>query len=205
MSHTLVLNSNYVAISIIPLRKAIKLLYKGRCEVVEVEGGYYSSYDFNSWAELSSFKELSGVKDDDDYIFIGDGKKIGSPSIIRTLFYNGVAYEKVKLTRKNIYLRDDYTCAYCGKKLKPDKLNIDHVIPKSRGGRNTWTNVVCSCFPCNTKKNDNTPDEANMKLRRKPFEPKYNILLNYSVSSQEKYLKKWSEFVNDLYYNVELK
>lgn len=205
MDHCLVLNSSYIPISIIPTKKALKMVYKNRAEFVEVDNGYYSCYDFNSWADLSAFKEESGIKSDDDYIYFGDGKKIDFPFIIRAIYYSGIAYEKVKLTRRNIYIRDEYTCAYCGKKFNTEKLNIDHVIPKSRGGRNVWSNVVCSCVPCNTKKDNRTPDEAGMKLRRKPFEPKYNILLNYPISKREKYLKKWSDFVSDLYYSVELK
>ena len=72
-------------------------------------------------------------------------------------------------SRRNIFLRDDYTCQYCGIK-NPDKLTLDHVKPKWQGGKDTWENLVCACFKCNSKKGGRTPEEANMTLLNQPKE-----------------------------------
>jgi len=72
--------------------------------------------------------------------------------------------------KRNVFLRDDYTCQYCGCD-DPSILTLDHVMPQSRGGRNTWENLVCACRPCNFKKGNRTPEEAMMPLRKKPAEP----------------------------------
>lgn len=203
MEHVLLLNNNYIAISIISFKRAIQLLFKGRAEVVEVENNYYENYSFSSWAELSAFKVQNNIHNDYDRVLYTENNTIIVPSIIRTLYYDKVNYQKVKMTRRNIYARDRYTCAYCGKKFNTEHLNIDHVIPRSRGGRNEWDNVVCSCIKCNSKKNDMTPQEAGMKLLRMPFEPRESFTLNVDVS-YKKYFRTWSEFVDNLYWNKEL-
>jgi 5-methylcytosine-specific restriction endonuclease McrA len=179
------------------------MVFTGRAEVVEVDGGYYESHSFKSWAELSAFKSASGITSDDDRLLYTGTQTIIIPTVIRTLYYDGVAHEKVKLSRRNIYLRDNYTCSYCGKKFSTESLNIDHIIPKSRGGITEWGNLTCSCRKCNTKKNDRTPEEAGMRLLRKPYIPRYNLLLNYE-SSYKRYFKTWGEFVTDVYFSSEL-
>ena len=94
------------------------------------------------------------------------------PSIIRMLYYIRRPMQKVALTKKNILLRDDYTCQYC--QLKGERLmTVDHVVPKSKGGPSTWENLVCACMRCNNRKNNRTPEHANMLLKRKPKAPKY--------------------------------
>jgi len=77
----------------------------------------------------------------------------------------------VRFTRRNVYARDDYTCQYCGERKLASELNYDHVVPRSRGGKTTWDNIVTSCFGCNDRKGDKTPHEAGMRLRRKPVRP----------------------------------
>ncbi len=94
------------------------------------------------------------------------------PSIIRMLYYIRRPMQKVALTKKNILLRDDYTCQYCG--LKGERMmTVDHVLPRSKGGPSTWENLVCACMRCNNRKNNRTPEHANMLLKRKPKAPKY--------------------------------
>lgn len=95
------------------------------------------------------------------------------PKAIRLKNYIRVPRIKVYLSRKNIHRRDNYTCQYCGKSVPQEKATIDHVLPRSRGGKNTWENLVCSCVNCNVKKGDCTPKEANMPLLCSPREPKY--------------------------------
>ena len=86
------------------------------------------------------------------------------PTIIRLLKYVGYQSNGLKVNRNRIYRRDGYECVYCGSK---KELTLDHVIPKSKGGKNEWTNLVTSCFNCNVKKRDRTPEEAKMKMKHK--------------------------------------
>jgi 5-methylcytosine-specific restriction endonuclease McrA len=78
---------------------------------------------------------------------------------------------RLQWSRNNIYIRDNYTCQYCGDHLHESKVTIDHVMPQSRGGKNTWENTVCSCYACNNAKADRTPEEAKLKLKTKPRAP----------------------------------
>jgi 5-methylcytosine-specific restriction endonuclease McrA len=94
------------------------------------------------------------------------------PSIIRMLYYIRRPMQKVALTKKNVLIRDDHACQYCGGHGER-MMTVDHVIPKSRGGESTWENLVCACMRCNNRKNNRIPQEANMTLLRKPRQPKY--------------------------------
>lgn len=90
------------------------------------------------------------------------------PLIIRLLNYVRYRPSTIGVTRKRLFKRDDYSCLYCGSKRK---LTVDHILPKSRGGDNSWTNLATCCIKCNSIKNDRTPEEAGMKLRHKPYVP----------------------------------
>ncbi|MEP0007436.1 MAG: HNH endonuclease [Balneola sp.] len=90
------------------------------------------------------------------------------PSVIRLRRYIRLPYTKVVLTRRNVMRRDSFRCQYCGQK---SKLTIDHIHPKSRGGKDTWENLTTACDKCNVKKGNRTPKEANMELRSKPYRP----------------------------------
>jgi 5-methylcytosine-specific restriction endonuclease McrA len=91
------------------------------------------------------------------------------PSIVRLGRYVRVRDKKIVLTRKNVLKRDNHRCQYCGRTSVP--LTLDHVLPKQRGGRDTWENLVAACHPCNVKKGNQTPAEASMPLLRKQFKP----------------------------------
>ncbi len=90
------------------------------------------------------------------------------PSVIRLLVYRRVPRQNRAVSRKSLFLRDRFTCQYCHGAFIPKQLTLDHVIPRSRGGANTWQNLVACCFPCNNRKGDRTPDEAGMPLSHKP-------------------------------------
>ena len=111
------------------------------------------------------------------------------PLIIRLLNYVKYRTKSVKISRSRLYKRDGYECAYCGQK---KNLTIDHIIPKSRGGQNTWDNLVTCCSSCNRFKSNRTPEEAKMVLRVKPYEP--NIFSNIVTDSVENI---WNEFTNN--------
>jgi 5-methylcytosine-specific restriction endonuclease McrA len=97
-------------------------------------------------------------------------KEYVRPLIIRLLRYINYRGNGMRVNRQKVFKRDEYQCVYCGSQ---KELTIDHVQPRSRGGRNTWTNLVTCCSKCNHKKGNKTPEEANMKLRRKPYEPTF--------------------------------
>lgn len=115
-------------------------------------------------------------------------KNFVRPLIIRLLKYIKFYTKSFSPTRNRIYKRDGYECVYCGSRMQ---LTIDHVVPKSRGGKNEWTNLVTSCFKCNIRKSNRTPDEANMVMKHEPFVPQItgdNLFLN----------KAWNEMKNNL-------
>jgi len=113
------------------------------------------------------------------------------PIIIRLLNYIKFRPKTIKVNRKKILKRDRNTCQYCGSKRN---LTIDHVIPRSKGGKNTWGNLVTSCFRCNSKKGDKTLSEAGMKLKTKPYVPNiFSHIINEEVETI------WDDFVKKLY------
>lgn len=201
-TNVLVLNSSYVPVWITTVKRAFVMLFKQQAEVVSVENKSYINYDLFSWAELSQLKrELEETTGLEDWIF-SYSKVFEVPRVIRLLHFNKVPKNKVRLSRRAIFYRDNFTCQFCGKKFHSKDLNIDHVIPSSRGGKNVWTNLVCSCYKCNIKKSNRTPKEAGMKLLRKPFEPKF--VPHMLINSKDKRYESWKAFLSDIYWSAEL-
>ncbi|HCN06185.1 MAG TPA: HNH endonuclease [Bacteroidetes bacterium] len=99
------------------------------------------------------------------------------PSVIRLSAYLRVPYKQIELSRKNILRRDSFRCQYCGTHQTP--LTVDHVIPRSRGGMDTWENLVCACIRCNNRKGSRTPEEATMKLLSVPKRPHHVLFLKH--------------------------
>jgi 5-methylcytosine-specific restriction endonuclease McrA len=91
------------------------------------------------------------------------------PSVIRLRTYKHIPIRLQVVTRKNLYLRDGNVCQYCGNKFRGEELTLDHIIPKSRGGKQAWENLATCCAPCNRRKDDRTPEEAGMKLLHRPL------------------------------------
>lgn len=91
------------------------------------------------------------------------------PSVIRLRTYKRIPIRMQIVTRKNLYLRDAHTCQYCGQKFSTLELTLDHILPSSRGGGNSWDNLVAACAPCNRRKDNRTPEEAGMKLLHRPL------------------------------------
>ena len=119
-------------------------------------------------------------------IISGD-KEYVRPLIIRLLSYVRYRIKSLRINRQRIFKRDDYKCAYCN---SPKNLTIDHIRPKSRGGDNTWLNLITCCKPCNRFKDNKTPEEAGMKLLRTPFEPSiFSEVINPTIS------QIWDEFI----------
>ena len=129
------------------------------------------------------------IKSDENPINVGFITYV-RPLIIRLLSYIKFNRKTTKVNRNRIYKRDNYECVYCGLN---KQLTLDHVIPKSRGGRNEWTNLVTCCFKCNLKKSNRTPEEAKMVMKHKPYVP---TIMNDNATLH----KAWTEYQESFIY-----
>ncbi|MDO9575017.1 MAG: HNH endonuclease [bacterium] len=158
----LVLNQSYEPLSITRMRRAVILLWLGKAELVE-------TFEWRIHTSTMAFD---------------------SPSIIRLQSYVHLRRPAIPLTRKNIMKRDGYSCQYCGIKGVP--MTCDHVIPKTRGGDDSWENLVCSCMECNNRKGNHTPDEAGIKLIKKPKRPHYFFIFQSSFKIPD---ERWKNYL----------
>lgn len=204
-SKVLVLNKLYMAIRVISARRAFTMLLNDLAEVISVsdgaEGTQYHSYDFASWAELSAMRRRMESEKHDWVSTVR--LHIAVPRVIRLLGYDRLPAQSVKLNRRNLFARDRNMCQYCGKHFPTSELSIDHVQPRSLGGRDSWENLVCACIKCNARKGGRTPEQAHMRLIRKPVTPKRNPLIALRLG-QDKYAS-WKAFLDHAYWSVELK
>jgi 5-methylcytosine-specific restriction endonuclease McrA len=200
-SSVLVLNRLFMAVRVIPARHAFVLLWKRIAEVVSVEDESFSTYDFMSWTELSQI-QLQFQPTAHEWVHTVRFE-IAVPRVIRLLSYDRLPKTRVRLNRRNLFARDSNRCQYCGRKFRTNELSIDHVLPRSRGGRTTWPNVVCACLKCNVRKGGRTPDEAGMHLIQKPVQPRFSPVITLRAGS-EKY-RSWKQFLNAAYWHVELR
>jgi 5-methylcytosine-specific restriction endonuclease McrA len=197
----LVLNKLYVAVRVISARRAFSLLCRDIAEVIHVEDDKFLNYNFESWQELSLLRKTF---EPDKHDWVRTMRfEIAVPRVIRLLGYDRLPAQIVKLNRRNLFARDRNQCQYCGKTFPTSELSIDHVLPRAQGGGDSWENLVCSCVKCNARKGGRTPDEAHMKLTRKPVRPKRNPLITLRLG-QERY-SSWKAFLDDAYWNVELR
>lgn len=143
----LILNQDYRALTVCSVQKAFILVFLKKAELI-------------SEAPNHQLRTVS--------------QAFPMPSIIRLFRYVNLPYKGVMLSRQNIFKRDGGKCQYCG---STKDLTLDHVIPRSKGGRSTWDNLVTACKNCNSRKGDNTPEEANMPLARQPFKPSFIMFL----------------------------
>ena len=161
-AQVLVLNQNYEPMSVTNAKKAIVLIYLGKAEIVE-------RYE----------EQIRSVS-----------MAMALPSIVRLLRYISVPRKRIILSRKNIIKRDLHRCQYCGKRDGP--ITVDHVVPKYRGGPDTWENLVCACVRCNTKKANRTPHEAGMKLLHVPRKPNHIFMIQYFIGISD---ERWKPYL----------
>jgi 5-methylcytosine-specific restriction endonuclease McrA len=154
LDSTLLLNSSFEPLKIIPWERAITLMFRGKVEVV-------NTYE----------REVRSVS-----------LAIKVPSVVRLLRYVKLGARKPPLTRLNLLARDNFSCQYCARELTIKDSSIDHVVPRSQGGRTTWENVVTACHPCNREKGGRTPVQARMLLRSTPREPDWLPVLTVRFS-----------------------
>ena len=159
-SSVLVLNRSYQPVHVTTARRALRLLYAGVVRAIDRE---FQTFDFDSWAALGTAAGSELVRT--------PTRVIAVPRVVVLQMFNRVPRAKVRFSRMNIYARDDDTCQYCGVRRARQGLNLDHVVPRSQGGRTTWENVVCCCYECNLRKGGRTPAQAGMQLERAPVRP----------------------------------
>ncbi len=190
----LVLNRNWTAVHVCNVRRALILLVQDMAKVVTED---YQTYDFNSWRQLSAHLASDGNRFVHTPTF-----QLMVPEVIMLLGFHKMPPRTVKFNRRNIYLRDNYTCQYCGRRPPREDLTIDHIIPRSRGGRSTWDNVVLACLECNVRKGSRTPEESGMRLIHGPRRPHWLATLRHTLKGPSRPI--WQKFVDAAYWEVVL-
>lgn len=161
-SNVLVLNQDYQPHSVCSVERSLKLIFLEKAEML------------HEYAD----KCIRTVD-----------REFAYPSVIRLRRYINLPFKRIVLSRRNVMKRDNYSCQYCG---VTSSLTIDHVMPRSRGGGDSWENLVTACTSCNTKKGNRTPDEAKMPLSRKPYRPHYIAFMRVSNGSVN---EKWKPYL----------
>ena len=194
--HVLVLNRLWQAVNVCTARRALTLLFEGHAQVVlDDAAGDFQTFSFTQWRDFSAQQphpeSIATVS-----------FKIRIPRVILLVLFDRLPKKEVKFTRHNIFERDRNTCQYCGQVFDRKDLNLDHVIPRDRGGPTSWENIVCSCVRCNTQKANRTPQEAALHLVRKPKRPKWRpfVQVNLGLPHHD----SWKHFLDLAYWNVEL-
>ncbi len=182
-SPVLVLNRSFFPIHMTSAKRAFCMLYTGAAKAVNEQ---YEIFDFDSWSELAA------TKNDETIGLVGRVIKI--PRVIILMAYDRLPKKHVRFSRLNIFARDKNTCQYCGKVFLRSELNLDHVIPRHRGGTSNWENVVCCCTACNKVKGGRTPSEAGMKLLRLPRKPVWTPIF-HGAGPGVRY-EQWKPFLN---------
>ncbi len=159
----LMLNQNYEPLSVCTVRRAICMQLMGKVDVVETYDG----------------KKVHSVT-----------RSFPVPSVVRLSWFVNVPFKRILLTRKNIIKRDGHTCQYCGDKRGP--MTVDHIIPKRLGGSDTWENMVCACERCNNRKGDRSPDQAGMKLAKRPRRPNHITFIQSFVGISD---ERWKPYL----------
>ncbi len=165
MPEVLVLNQNYEPLNICTLRRAVNMVMTGKAEVVRTNGHYV--------------RTVSGGFE--------------APSVVRLCYLIRRPLPQVRVSRRAILARDNYTCQYCGHQSRD--LTVDHVIPRRHGGGDTWENLVACCRRCNLVKGDRTPAQADMKLLRKPRRPNYVPYLSLTQYAKAITREAWRDFL----------
>jgi 5-methylcytosine-specific restriction endonuclease McrA len=169
MESVLLLNSSYEVLSVVSLQRAVRLLFAKKAEVVHESARVLRS----------------------------ERMEFPLPSVLRMLYYVARKRKHVALTKKNVLLRDNYKCAYCDKNGDDSSMNVDHIQPRSQGGKSTWLNLVASCMTCNSRKMNRTPAAAGMPLRRNPTVPKH---IPFMVVKRHTQRDEWHKYLS--LYNI---
>jgi 5-methylcytosine-specific restriction endonuclease McrA len=186
----LVLNRLWQPVNIVGTQRAFSLLLQDHAQVIYTGDSSFRMMDSAAWLALSE-EEVPG--DNEAYVQT-IRLRIRAPKVLLLRNYAQLPVKEVKFNRENLFERDNYRCQYCGNGFAAAQLNMDHVIPRDRGGRTSWENIVTSCIKCNTRKANRLPHQANMLLIRKPERPRWRPFVS-SLIGQD-YDSDWEHFVN---------
>jgi len=180
----LVLNRSYLPIHITTVKRAVSLL------CLDIAVGVDADYQTYSWEDLLT-KPPENEKRLHFHILRSISMEVAVPKVLVLQDFDRRPPQSVRFSRLQVFLRDHHTCQYCAKNLPKQRLNIDHVVPRTQGGKTTWENVVTSCHSCNRKKGGRTPLQAGMRLLSTPHRPR--------ISPQLLFLKEqhpvWNSFL----------
>lgn len=186
----LVLNRLWQPVNIIGVRRGFSLLCQDLAQVINTAEGHFEILDFSGWMEYSF-----------DHPPSDPAKAIHTvrlsfliPKILLLRDYDRLPIREITFNRQNLFERDRHRCQYCSVTFSPKELNMDHVIPRDRGGKTSWENVVTSCIRCNSRKANRLPHEAGMKLIRHPEKPKWRPFV--SSINEEQCDDDWIQFLN---------
>ncbi|MCC6671354.1 MAG: HNH endonuclease [Planctomycetes bacterium] len=172
------------------VRRAVSMVFQEVARVVATDT--LQTHEFWDWVSLPLPPSTRWIR--------CSSRSIPAPEVIQLRIYDRVPAHEAPFTRRNLYQRDNNTCQYCGRRSSPERLSIDHVVPRSRGGRTSWDNCVLACVRCNARKADRTLHEAGLRLLRKPSRPRWSPYL--SLAGHER-LPSWRRFTPEDLWNAE--
>jgi 5-methylcytosine-specific restriction endonuclease McrA len=178
---TLVLNLSWQPVHVTTVVRALVMLWNETARAVDPDE--YRLYDWADWSELEPANGRPFVR--------SAHRSFRAPEVICLAHYDRLPGAAVTFSRRNVAKRDHYTCQYCGAQPGALAITIDHVMPRSQGGASGWTNCVAACVPCNARKADRTPEQAGMKLRRRPVRPEWKPL--YAAHGVR--VESWARFL----------
>jgi 5-methylcytosine-specific restriction endonuclease McrA len=185
----LVLNRNWQAVNIVGVRRAFSLLWQEHARAINTLDGSFATLDAGAWIGLSQATKPGPGRE-----FVRTVRlSILLPKVLLLLSYDRIPLTEVKFNRDNVFIRDNYTCQYSGRRCRPADLTLDHVIPRERGGRTTWENIVTCSRAINAIKGNRLPHEAGLRLIRKPQRPLWRPFAAAAARSQVDH--SWRQFL----------
>ncbi len=185
----LVLNRLWQPVNIVGTQRAFSLLLQDHAQVINTLDTSYRMMDCAEWLDYSE----NEVAEDDEAFVQTVRMRIRVPKVLLLREYAQLPVQEVKFTRENLFDRDNYRCQYCGNIYEARELNMDHVIPRDKGGRTSWENIVTSCIKCNSRKANRLPHQASMHLIRKPERPRMRPFISYLIGHECD--EDWSHFI----------
>lgn len=187
---TLVLNRNWQPVGVASVARSLTLVAAERARIVDPSD--YQQYSWSDWSRL--------IPSDGEPFLQAVKFRLRVPEIIALTDYDRVPVSIVTFSRRNLFKRDHFMCQYCGERPGSEALTIDHVLPRSRGGKSNWENCVLACLDCNGRKANRTPEEARMPLLKRPVRPKWQPL----YARHDVRIESWAKFVSEAYWTIEL-
>jgi len=185
----LVLNRLWQAVNIVGVQRAFGLLLQDHAQVIYTGDGSFQVMDSAAWLEHSAAEEPTEAEGYVQTVRL----RVRVPKVLLLRGYDKLPVQEVRFSRDTLFERDHYRCQYCGNHFPDHQLNMDHVIPRAKGGRTSWENIVTSCIPCNTRKANRLPHQASMHLMKKPERPRFRPFISSLID--QNYDADWEHFI----------